>query len=84
MNQNIMKGFELLVSQFGIKLGVIRDSSGSQSQEKKTMDEHIFSQKIPHNSPHELQIIPRPTAPKFLTPKEDTNIQFEIDTITKG
>ena len=47
------------------------------------MGENIFSQKRPHNRPHELHRIPRPTAPKCFTPKEDTNIQFEIDTITK-
>ena len=43
MNQQLMKGFELLVRQFGSKLGVIRDSSSSQSDENKTMGEHIFS-----------------------------------------
>ena len=43
MNQNLMKGFKFLVSQFGSKLGVIGDSSSSQSEEKKTMGENIFS-----------------------------------------
>ena len=43
MNQQLMKGFKLLVSQFGSKLGVIGDSSSSHSEEKKTMGEHIFS-----------------------------------------
>ena len=42
MNRHIMKGFELLVIQFGSK-GVIRDSSSSQSEENRTMGEHIFS-----------------------------------------
>ena len=43
MNQQLMKGFKLLVSQFGSKLGVIGDNSGLHSEEKKTMGEHIFS-----------------------------------------
>ena len=43
MNQNLMKIFKLLVSQFGSKLGVIGDRSSSQSKEKNTMGEHIFS-----------------------------------------
>ena len=64
-----MKGFKLLVSQFGSKLGVIRDSSSSQSEEKKTMGEHIFSRTGPHNRPHEFTITPRPTKPKFIVPK---------------
>ena len=42
MNQYLMKEFELLVSQFGSKLGVMGDISSSQSEEKKTMGEHIF------------------------------------------
>ena len=42
MNQDLMKGFELLASQFGSK-GVIRDNNSTQSEEKKTMGEHIFS-----------------------------------------
>ena len=42
MNQQLMKGFELLISQFENK-GIIGDSSSSQSEEKKTMGEHIFS-----------------------------------------
>ena len=42
MNQQLMKGFKLLVSQFGSK-GVIGDNSSSQSEEKKTMAEHILS-----------------------------------------
>ena len=54
-----MKGFELLVSQFGSKLGVIGDGSSSQSEEKKTMGEHIFSRTRPHNRPHEFHITPR-------------------------
>ena len=63
--------------------GIMGDSGSSKSAEKKTMGENIFSQTRPHNRPHELQSTPRPNAPKSLTPKEDTNIQFEIDTITK-
>ena len=59
------------------------DSSSSHSEEKKTMGENIFSRIGPHNRTHEFQSTPRPTAPKFLIPKEETNIQFEIDTITK-
>ena len=47
------------------------------------MGEHIFSKTRPHNRHHELQSTPRPTIPKFITPKEDTNIQFEIDKIIK-
>ena len=43
MNQQLMKWFNLLVSQFGSKLRVIGDSSSSQLEEKKTMDDHIFS-----------------------------------------
>ena len=54
MNQQLMKVFELLVSQFGSKLGVIGDSSSSQLGENKTMGEHIFSRTGPHNIPHEL------------------------------
>ena len=38
MNQHLMKWFEWLV----IQLGVIGDSSSSQSEENKTMGEHIF------------------------------------------
>ena len=48
MNQQLMKGFKLLVSQFGSKWGVIGDSSSSQSAEKKTIGEHIFSRTRPH------------------------------------
>ena len=83
MNQQLMKGFELLVSQFGSKLGVMGDNSCSQSEERKTMGEHIFSRTRPHNRPHEFQIIPRRTAPKFLVPKEDPNIQLELATMEK-
>ena len=43
MNQQLIKGFELLVSQFGSKLGVIGDNSGVQLEEKKIMGENIFS-----------------------------------------
>ena len=68
MNQQLMKGFELLISQLGSK-GVIGESSSSQSEEKKTMGEHIFSRTGPHNRPHEFESTPRPTAPKFLIPK---------------
>ena len=71
-----------MASQMGSK-GIIGDSGSSQLAEKKTMGEHIFSRIGPHNRPHEFQSTPRPTAPKFLIPKEETNIQFEIDTITK-
>ena len=49
MNEQLMKGFELLVSQFGSKLRVMGNSSSSHSEEKKTMGEHIFSRKRPHN-----------------------------------
>ena len=82
MSQQMTKGFELLASQMGSK-GITWDSGSSILEEKKTMGEHIFSQKIPHNRTHELHITKIPNTPKFLTPKEDTNIQFEIDTITK-
>ena len=60
--------------------GIIGDSGSSQSAEK---GEHIFSWTGTHNRPHEFHSTPRPTAPKFIIPKEETNIQFEIDTITK-
>ena len=83
MNQQLMKGFKLLVSQFGSKLGLMGDSSSSHSEEKKTMGEKIFSRTGPHNRSHEFQSTPRPTAPKFIIPKEETNIQFEIDTTTQ-
>ena len=53
-----------MASQMGRK-GIIGDSGSSQSTETKTMGEHIFSQKGPHNIPHEFQSTPRPTAPKF-------------------
>ena len=69
MNQQLMKGFKLLVSQSGSKLGLMGDISSSQSEEKKTMGEHIFSRTRPHNRPHEFQSTPRPIAPKFLIPK---------------
>ena len=54
MNHNLMKVFKLLVSQFGSKLGLMVDSSSSQSEEKKTMGEKIFSRTGPHNRPHEF------------------------------
>ena len=57
-----------MASQMGSK-GITRDSGSSKSAEKKTMGEHIFSQTRPHNRPHELQSTPKPTAPKFITPK---------------
>ena len=42
MTQQIAKGFELMANQMGSN-GIIRDSGSSQSAEKKTMGEHIFS-----------------------------------------
>ena len=54
MNHHLMKVFELLVSQFGSKLGVIGDNNGLHSEEKKTMGEHILSRTRPHNRPHEF------------------------------
>ena len=42
MTQQIAKGFELMASQMGSK-GIIGDSGSSQSAEKKTMGEQIFS-----------------------------------------
>ena len=83
MNQNIMKGFKFLVSQFGSKLGVIGNISSSQSEEKKTMGEHIFSRTWTHNRPHEFQRTPRPTTPKFIVPKEEPNIKPELSTMEK-
>ena len=68
MTQQLMKGFELLVSQFGSK-GVIGGSSSSQSEEKKTMGEHIFTSTGPHNRPEEFHSTPRPNPPKFIKPK---------------
>ena len=47
------------------------------------MGEHIFSRAWPHNRPHEFQSTPRPTAPKFLVPKQDSNIQLELATMEK-
>ena len=82
MTQQVAKGFELMAIKMGSK-GIIGDSGSSQSIETKRMGEHIFSQIVPHNRPHKFQRTTRPTAPKFLIPKEETNIQFEIDTITK-
>ena len=61
MNQHLMKIFKLLVSQFGSKLGIMGDSSSSQSEEKKTMGEHIFSRTGHHNTPHEFQSTPSTT-----------------------
>ena len=52
INQQLMKGFELLVIQFGSKLGVIGDSNSSQSEENNTMCEHILSRKWLHKTPH--------------------------------
>ena len=43
MNQQLMKAFELLASQFGSKLGLMGDSNSSHSEENKTMGEQIFS-----------------------------------------
>ena len=42
MTQQIVKEFELMASQMGRKR-IIGDSGSSQSAEKKTMGEHIFS-----------------------------------------
>ena len=52
MNQQLMKRFELLVTQFGSKLGAMGDSSSSHSKEKKTMGEHILSRIGPDNRPN--------------------------------
>ena len=82
MTQHIPKGFELMAIQMGSK-GIIGDSGSSQSAKKKTMGEHILSRTGPHNRPHEFQSTPSPTTPKIFIPEEETNIQFEIDTITK-
>ena len=73
----------MLIIQFGSK-GVIGDSSSSQSGEKKTMGEQIFSRIGPHNRPHKFQITPRPNAPKFIIPKEEINIQLELATMAKN
>ena len=51
MNQNLMKGFKLLISQFGSK-GVIGGSISSQLEENKTMGGNIFSSTVPHNRPN--------------------------------
>ena len=48
------------------------------------MGEHIFSRTGPHNRTHEFQSTQRPTAPKFLVPKEDPNIQLELPTMAKA
>ena len=71
-----------MASLMGSK-GITGDSGSSKLAKKKTMGEEIFSKTIPHNRIHELHNTPRPNSPKFITPKEDTNIQFLIDTITK-
>ena len=84
MNQQLMKIFKLLVSQFGSKLGVIGDSISSQSEEKKAMGEHIFSRTGTHNRTHEFQSTQRPTAPKFIVPKEEPNIQLKLATVEKN
>ena len=68
MSQHITKGFELMASQMQSKR-ITGNSGSSKLAEKKTMGENIFSQKRPHNRPHELRSTLRPTAPKFLTPK---------------
>ena len=68
MTQQLMKGFELMASQFGGK-GVIGGSSSSQLEEKKTMGGHIFSSIGRHNIPNEFQSTPRPTVPKFIIRK---------------
>ena len=59
------------------------DSSISHSEEKKTIGEQIFSRTGPHNRTHEFQSTPRPTAPKFIVPKEEPNIQLELATMAK-
>ena len=68
MTRHRMKVFKLLSTQMGSK-GVIGDSSISQSEEKKTMGEHIFSRTEPHNICHDFQSTPRPTVPKFIIRK---------------
>ena len=65
MAQQIAKGFELMASQMASK-GIIGDSGSSQSIEKKTMGERIFSRTGPHNRPHKFQSTPWPTAPKLI------------------
>ena len=82
MTQQIEKGFELMASQMGSK-GTIGDSGSSQSEEKKTMGEHLFLGTRPHNRPHEFYSTPRPIAPKFFIPKEEPNIQLELTTMEK-
>ena len=62
-----------MASQMGSK-GIMGDSGNSQLVEKKTMGENIFSRIGPYNRPHEFQRTLRPTTPKFLIPKEETNI----------
>ena len=62
---------------------VIGDRSSSQSEEKKTMGGSIFSSTRHHNIPHEFHSTSNPTAPKFLIPKEDPNIQLELATMEK-
>ena len=69
-----------MASQLGSK-GVIGGSSSSQSEENKTMGGHIFSSTGPHNRPHEFQSTSRPTTAKFIIPKEEPNITFEVDTM---
>ena len=66
--QQIAKGFELMANQMGSK-GIIGDSGSSQSAEKKTMSERIFSQMGSHNRTHEFYITPRHTVHKFIIPK---------------
>ena len=78
-----MKGFKLLVSQFGSKLGVMGGCSSSHSEEKKTMGEHIFSRTGNHNRNNEFHSTPSPTTPKFIVPKEEPNIQLELATMAK-
>ena len=54
MTHHLMKWFKLMASQLGSK-GVIGGSSSSQSEEKKTMGEYIFSRTGHHNRPHEFK-----------------------------
>ena len=47
MNQHLMKGFKLLASQFGRKLGVMGDSSSSQSEERRKWVSIFFQEQDP-------------------------------------
>ena len=78
MNQQLMKGFELLGSQFGSKLGLMGDSSSSHSEEKKTMGEQIFSEQDPIIDPMNFRAHQGLIHLNFLFPKNRLTFNLKL------